>query len=52
MNFELTEEQCDLLRGLVEHQASGLVFMPGWQGRQFSLLGTKIARAISPKDRE
>ncbi len=40
---QLTEEQCELLRGLVEHQASGLVFMPGWQGRQFSLLGTKIA---------
>lgn len=40
---QLTEEQCELLRGLVEHQASGLVFMPGLQGRQFSLLGTKLA---------
>lgn len=40
---QLTEEQCELLRGLVEQQASGLVFMPGLQGRQFSLLGTKLA---------
>jgi hypothetical protein len=40
---QLTTEQCRLLKGLVEHQASGLVFMPGWQGRQFSLLGTELA---------
>ncbi|MCI0332200.1 MAG: hypothetical protein L0228_03115 [Planctomycetes bacterium] len=39
---QLTEEQCRLLRGLVEFQASGLVFMPGWQGRQFSLLETPL----------
>ena len=26
---QLTAEQCGLLKGLVEHQASGLVFMPG-----------------------
>ncbi len=26
---QLTAEQCRLLKGLVEHQASGLVFMPG-----------------------
>lgn len=39
---QLTEEQCRLLRGLVEYQASGLVFMPGWQGRQFSLLETPL----------
>ncbi|MBP90315.1 MAG: hypothetical protein CMJ64_27020 [Planctomycetaceae bacterium] len=39
---QLTEEQCRLLKGLVEHQASGLVFMPGWQGRQFSLLDTEL----------
>ncbi len=30
---QLTEEQCRLLVGLVEQQASGLVFMPGWQGQ-------------------
>jgi hypothetical protein len=39
---QLTLEQCDLVKGLVEHQASGLVFMPGWQGRQFELLGTSL----------
>ncbi|MFV0445238.1 MAG: hypothetical protein ACK5Q5_16800 [Planctomycetaceae bacterium] len=39
---QLTAEQCELLKGLVEHQASGLVFMPGLQGRQFSLLETEL----------
>ncbi|WP_406694888.1 hypothetical protein V5E97_27980 [Singulisphaera sp. Ch08] len=39
---QLTSEQCRLLKGLVEHQASGLVFMPGIQGRQFSLLETEL----------
>jgi hypothetical protein len=39
---QLTAEQCRLLKGLVEQQASGLVFMPGWQGRQFSLLETAL----------
>jgi hypothetical protein len=40
---QLTAEQCRLLKGLVEHQASGLVFMPGWQGRQLSLLDTELS---------
>jgi hypothetical protein len=40
---QLTTEQCRLLKGLVEHQASGLVFMPGWQGREGSLLDTELA---------
>lgn len=40
---QLTFEQCELVKGLVEHQASGLVFMPGWQGRQFELLATPLA---------
>jgi hypothetical protein len=31
-----------LLRGVVEHQASGLVFMPGMHGRQLSLLDTPL----------
>ena len=39
---QMTTEQCRLLKGLVEQQASGLVFMPGWQGRQFSLLDTEL----------
>ena len=40
---QLTEQQCDWLKGMVEHQASGIVFMPGWQGRQFSLLDTELS---------
>ena len=39
---QLSAEDCRLLKGLVEHQASGLVFMPGWQGRQMSLLDTEL----------
>jgi hypothetical protein len=39
---QLTVEQCRLLKGLVERQASGLVFMPGWQGREFSLFDTDL----------
>lgn len=40
---QLTLEACRLLRGLVEFQASGLVFLPGIQGREFSLLETPLA---------
>ncbi len=39
---QLDLEDCRLLKGLVEQQASGLVFMPGWQGRQLSLLETEL----------
>ncbi len=39
---QLTAEDCRQLKGLVEHQASGLVFMPGGEGRQFSLLETEL----------
>jgi hypothetical protein len=39
---QLTAEQCRLLKGLVEHQASGLVFLPGMQGREQSLLDTEL----------
>ncbi|MFO1020103.1 MAG: hypothetical protein U0903_05330 [Planctomycetales bacterium] len=39
---QLTPEQCRLLKGLVEKQASGLVFMPGWQGRQLTLMETEL----------
>jgi hypothetical protein len=35
---QLSEENCRLLQGLVQRQAAGLVFMPGWQGRQLSLI--------------
>jgi hypothetical protein len=41
-NNQLTSDACRLLRGLVEFQASGLVFLPGIQGRQFSLLETPL----------
>ncbi len=43
---QLTAEQCRMVKGLVEHQASGLVFMPGWQGRQFSLLDTELGELL------
>ena len=39
---QLTTEQCTWIKGLIEHQASGGGFMPGWQGRQFSLLETDL----------
>lgn len=40
---QLTREQCALIRGLVENQASGVVFLPGSQGNQFSLLDTELS---------
>lgn len=39
---QLTTENCRLLKGLVEHQASGLVFMPGFRGKQASLVETEL----------
>jgi hypothetical protein len=45
-NDQLTKEQCTLVRGLVENQASGLVFLPGPQGNQFSLLDTDLADLV------
>lgn len=39
---QLTEEQCRLLKGLVEQQASGLVFMPGYKGHMLSLVGSPL----------
>ena len=46
---QLTKDQCELLRGLVENQASGIVFMPGPQGNQFTLLDTAL-RDLMPVD--
>jgi hypothetical protein len=43
---QLTEEQCKLIKGLVEFQASGLVFLPGPQGNQLSLSDTEIDALI------
>ncbi len=39
---QLTEEQCRLLKGLVEQQASGLVFMPGLKGHMLSLVDSPL----------
>jgi hypothetical protein len=39
---QLSEEDCRLIKGLVEYQASGLVFLPGWRGDQASLVGTAL----------
>jgi uncharacterized membrane protein len=39
----ITKDQCVLIRGLVENQASGLIFMPGSQGHQFSLRDTALS---------
>ena len=43
---QLTNEQCALIRGLVENQASGVVFLPGRQGNQFTLLDTELSDLI------
>lgn len=43
---QITKEQCALIRGLVENQASGLIFMPGSQGNQFSLLDTGLSDLV------
>ncbi len=40
---QITKEQCALICGLVENQASGLIFMPGTQGNEFSLLDTELS---------
>jgi hypothetical protein len=39
---QLTTEQAELIKGLVEQQASGLVFMPGIKGFQHSLMGSPL----------
>ncbi len=39
---QLSKEDCVLIRGLVENQASGVVFLPGAQGNQATLLETEL----------
>ena len=46
MEGQLTEEQCRLLVGLVEQQASGLVFMPGWKGYGLDLADTELDKLL------
>jgi hypothetical protein len=43
---QLTEEQVGRIRGLVENQASGVVFMPGPQGNQKTLVDSAISDLI------
>jgi uncharacterized membrane protein len=53
---QLSEADCKLLKGLVEYQASGLVFIPGWLGEQASLVGSALEElcpvVIDPVRRE
>lgn len=42
----ITTEQAKLLKGLVENQASGIVFIPGPKGNQFSLEGTPLGDLV------
>jgi uncharacterized membrane protein len=39
---QLTPEQCKLIKGLVEFQAAGLVFIPGSRGYSLSLAQTEL----------
>jgi hypothetical protein len=43
---QLTADQCALIRGLVENQASGVIFMPGPRGNQLSLLDTALSDLV------
>lgn len=40
---QLTEEQATQIRGLVENQASGVVFLPGSQGNQRTLVDSPLS---------
>ena len=43
---ELTLEQAEELRGLVEQQGSGLVFLPGSRGRQLTLASSALGGLV------
>jgi hypothetical protein len=43
---QLTTEQCNMIAGLVENQASGVVFLPGPKANQLSLLETELGALI------
>ncbi len=45
-NGQLTLKQTELLKGLVENQASGIVFIPGSKGNQKTLLNTPLGELI------
>ncbi len=44
---ELTEKDAELLKGLVEQQASGLVFVPGRRGREATFLDSPLKDLVS-----
>ncbi len=39
---ELTEKDAELIKGLVEQQSSGLIFLPGSRGRQLTFLNSPL----------
>lgn len=39
---QLTEENCRQIRGLVENQAAGLIFIPGYDGHEMSFIHTEL----------
>jgi len=43
---ELTIPQVELIKGLVEQQGSGLVFLPGIRGRQLTLVNSPIGELL------
>ncbi|MCH7225769.1 hypothetical protein [Haloferula sp. A504] len=43
---QLSVEQCGMIAGLVENQASGVVFLPGPKGNQRSLLDTPLGELM------
>jgi hypothetical protein len=43
---QLTDEDCRLLKELVEYQAAGLVFLPGWLGHEMSLRETALGELL------
>jgi hypothetical protein len=46
LNGQLSKENCEMIRGLVEQQASGVVFLPGSRGNQRTLVDTALAELI------
>ncbi len=41
-NDQLSVEDCQMIKGLVESQAAGLILMPGFRGNQLSLLQSEL----------
>lgn len=40
---QLTTDDCQRIKGLVQNQATGLIFMPGFRGKQLSLVDTELS---------